>query len=1066
MPRPNYPAELEELQVDLEALRYYRRHKLIKMTPQQYKAKVKKLQERIDFVEDKIHQEKEKKQKKAERLRKAQEKVQKAHEKQKKAFLDDLKQKFENDDEIRVPLNNTFMTDIDLFNFIIRQSDRWSLKVGDLYYTLNDLTKVRLNEYITNNLIASAQTTESDEEVVNNLQFVEYFDMVRIDRKHFYEPHHAAFFPYYHNTHFDFSRYAIYKNSQDANYETNCLIHALEMSGVEAKQIDLLKCKIKNRSVPIKYLKEIADILETKLVVKMLNDKNIGNHTYGKQYAKTIVLGLIENHYFLVEQTNITSFCINNYDAIKHLPNCHHFYNNRHQTDVSRCVSSYELVKCLVNNKEKLLREISIDDSLIATTQFYDKANMQLRNLEYDEQKCSKPMKYKEPKNDIKFKNVFFDFETYEKEGVHIPYLCRTYDGKQSNVYFGEECGLQMLRDLRENTRLIAHNATYDYRFIIKYLRNINEISRGNRLISCSAVFNKHYVQIKDSFHLISTALCKFPKMFNIPNIEKEIMPYSLYSEETVKQRYIPIQTALQIISPKDHEQFLDNLKRWNLRRPDETYDIVKYSSKYCEIDCKILFQGYNTFRKWILDLLALDIDNILTTASLADRYFIKQGCYEGVNELSGVPQMFIQGTVVGGRTMVSENKKIAVEGRINDFDAVSLYPSAMARMDGFLKGNPKVIQNLSYDWLKQQDGYFVDIHISSVGIRRKFPLMSAKNDAGVRMFTNDMVGKIIRVDKYTLEDLIQFHDIQFEIMRGYYFNEGFNTKINEVIMYLFNERLRLKKEGNSAEQVYKLLMNSGYGKSIMKPVETEVQFFDDEKEFEVYLSRNYNWIRDYIRFGNKIRCNKIKTLDEHYNRCHIGTCILSMSKRIMNEVMCLADDLKIDIFYQDTDSMHIRDVDIPILASSFKAKYSRELIGKRFGQFHSDFELVKELPDGKKFECENVVARRSIFLGKKCYIDELVGTDEKGEEHVGFHIRMKGIPNKVILYHAKKLGYATPFEMYQDLNSGKSIEFDLTNDGTKANFKFNKDYTINTLSSFPRKIQFATSLYNQTLKF
>ena len=211
---------------------------------------------------------------------------------------------------------------------------------------------------------------------------------------------------------------------------------------------------------------------------------------------------------------------------------------------------------------------------------------------------------------------------------------------------------------------------------------------------------------------------------------------------------------------------------------------------------------------------------------------------------------------------------------------------------------------------------------------------------------------------------------------------------------------------------------------------------------------------------------NKIKTLDDHYNRCHIGTAILSMSKRIMNEVMCLADDLKIDIFYQDTDSMHIRDEDIPKLASAFKNLYNRDLIGKHFGQFHSDFELVKELPDGTKFECDNVVARRSIFLGKKCYIDELVGTDNEGNDFVGHHIRMKGIPNKVILYHTKKLGYASPFEMYQDLNKGKAIDFDLTNDGSKANFKFNKDYTVNTLESFPRKIQFKTSLYNQTVQF
>ena len=38
------------------------------------------------------------------------------------------------------------------------------------------------------------------------------------------------------------------------------------------------------------------------------------------------------------------------------------------------------------------------------------------------------------------------------------------------------------------------------------------------------------------------------------------------------------------------------------------------------------------------------------------------------------------------------------------------------------------------------------------------------------------------------------------------------------------------------------------------------------------------------------------------------------MSKRIMNEVMCLAEDLGLNIYYQDTDSMHINYEEVEIL--------------------------------------------------------------------------------------------------------------------------------------------------------
>jgi hypothetical protein len=314
------------------------------------------------------------------------------------------------------------------------------------------------------------------------------------------------------------------------------------------------------------------------------------------------------------------------------------------------------------------------------------------------------------------------------------------------------------------------------------------------------------------------------------------------------------------------------------------------------------------------------------------------------------------------------------------------------------------------------------------------------------------MVGKTMYVDKTTLEDLIAFHHIDFEVKKGYYFNEGFNTKINTTIQFIFNKRLEEKKKKNPIELVYKLIMNSGYGKSIMKPIESTSKFFDKEDEFNVFLSRNYNWITSYVKFGNKIRVNMVKRLSDHSNIAHVGVPILSMSKRIMNEVMCLAEDQGLPIYYQDTDSIHIDDMNIEKLANAYKVKYGKELIGKNLGQFHSDFAL-----DG----CEDIKCSRSIFLGKKCYIDELVGTNSKGEKEVGYHIRMKGIPEKVIEYAVEKMTsngtrkYETPFDLYLDLYNGNPVVFDLTNDGTKANFKMNKDYTIDTLSDFSRTIQF-----------
>ena len=60
---------------------------------------------------------------------------------------------------------------------------------------------------------------------------------------------------------------------------------------------------------------------------------------------------------------------------------------------------------------------------------------------------------------------------------------------------------------------------------------------------------------------------------------------------------------------------------------------------------------------------LGIDIITTLKISSLAQQFFINEGCFSGVYELSGTPQMFIQRSVIGGRTMCNENKKIKFEG-------------------------------------------------------------------------------------------------------------------------------------------------------------------------------------------------------------------------------------------------------------------------------------------------------------------------------------------------------------------------------------------------------------------
>ena len=130
-------------------------------------------------------------------------------------------------------------------------------------------------------------------------------------------------------------------------------------------------------------------------------------------------------------------------------------------------------------------------------------------------------------------------------------------------------------------------------------------------------------ILIKCSYHLISSPLSKFGKMFKIEQ-GKEIMPYDLYNEDcSIEKQFYDINYVVdKYIEDKNKEHFLTNLTKWNLVRDDNTYDIIEYSRRYCEIDCDVLEQGYNTFRSWILDLQAYNKNGDLNKTNLDIKIF------------------------------------------------------------------------------------------------------------------------------------------------------------------------------------------------------------------------------------------------------------------------------------------------------------------------------------------------------------------------------------------------------------------------------------------------------------
>jgi hypothetical protein len=631
---------------------------------------------------------------------------------------------------------------------------------------------------------------------------------------------------------------------------------------------------------------------------------------------------------------------------------------------------------------------------------------------------------------------IFFDFETTTNGDKHEPYmLCDS----RNKTFHGINSPLKWLQSIEEDSYCIAHNLRYDFSMLIKYLSDIKDLIQTGTKIK--QVKGKFYNQntgktikliFKDSYAFLTMPLSGFTKCFNL-DVKKEIMPYEAYNTKTANLKTIGLAYALQFIKDEDKEEFLQN--------PfidGENFKHIEYAEYYCKLDVDILKQGYLTFRGWIMEITGIDILTLVSAPQLANKFGLNEGVFDGCYQLAGVPRDFIQRCVVGGRCMTRRNEIISVKGEVDDFDGVSLYPSAMHRLPGLLKGRPK-IWNKKTD-LTKASGYFLEIEIIDVGKKRAFPLISRKNENGVRDWNDNIRGRIY-IDNIALEDLIRFQKITYKIIRGYYYDDGFNPKLSSFMEMLFNERAIKKAAKNPIQTVYKDIMNAFYGRLIMKPVNEEQRIiYGDNTEF---LQLNFNRIKEYVQITDTMTLFKLaKPINDHFSAPHLGVHILSMSKRIMNEVMCLAEDNDMNIFYQDTDSMHILKECVEPLGELFKKKYKRDLIGKQLGQFHSDFDFKSE-KDYPPFAVE------SIFLGKKSYIDKVQVKHGEKISHK-FHMRMKGIPSGCLLKKTEEFG--GPMKLYKNLLKHKEIEFNLLD---CCKFKMESNYTITNNEVFTRKLKF-----------
>ena len=961
------------------------------------------------------------------------------------------------------------------------------------------------------------------------------------------EFNNLGFFPYTHNIDDEdlsslLARLGLFKKVEKENYEDNCLVKAIEESGVlEKSVVNDIKCKITNKVVARKHLTKIGRLFGLCFVVhSMREDKSYGNRRickFGDPKGKVIELGIMMGHYFLfINNTGYCGFAVKNYKELKEKYPARWMNKfNMNGGSKRNTITSMTLLKILTEETD-FTREIDLSDDSIYETIYADKVKTTFRNkgLDYPENavKLVHPKRMEEidrrdyrgeyvkinilqrkllekeggeeaferissqierlglgphehmrmlRANQLPDATIFFDFETCTTR-KHIPYLCCWQVDGESRIFNakGETCAIEFLEWIaREYDRpdedvqicLIAHNVSYDIQFLLEYVENgsLSALKRGSKYVTAEAKFGHIELIFKDSWRMIPSKLSDFPKMFNLEDHGKEILPYSLFDPDFIKGDFMVYKDEMKIMFPDMYEDMLANVTKWNCTGEDGKWDMMKYSLKYCEMDVQILSKGWNAYRKQGIEIFEIDINGreILTAAGMAYNHLLNTGCFVDAYSVSGVPLEFFRQGTTGGQTQVRNNEScLQVEGHILDMDKVSLYPYAISEFPGIPKGKPKV---WSGNWIPENCDYFYcEIEVLKYASPNyDFPIVAIRDDkTGLNDWSNELEGKALIVGKRTLLDLIEWTDtFEYRVIHGYYWDEGFNDTFCKVIKRLFDLRLEFKRQKNPAQLVVKLLMNSSYGRCGLKPISTEDKYLEEEK-LNSFLVNNYERINDMTVMPNgDMKCSVKKSIDEHFNTQYCAAMILEYAKHFMRKILLMSQRLMPyslfpnQIYYTDTDSVHISLDAWNELKYIFDAKYGEKIEGKKLGQFHSDFELagtyqnidghLKEtiFRDEDLGEGGELYSKKFYCCGKKAYLDVLTSTQNQNLEV--YHFRLKGVPHKTIISKVDTCYGGCIETLYQDLCKGEAITFTID-----CMFKCSKDSTMSTIQQ-NRVIQF-----------
>jgi DNA polymerase elongation subunit (family B) len=520
----------------------------------------------------------------------------------------------------------------------------------------------------------------------------------------------------------------------------------------------------------------------------------------------------------------------------------------------------------------------------------------------------------------LESKFLTLDIETkISKGGVVVPFLVSVYDGIVAKSFYVSDyendyemliAAVEYIMVRRNNYHQIyAHNlAGFDAVFLIRTLSHLGRpkitMNKG-KLISIGFTYNNCTVVFKDSYQLLPSSLNKLAISFGVK--KKDLFPMGLLTQENtgIGLNYVgelPVSFFADGYTQEEIDNYSKNFKsgNWSFRLE---------SIKYCEQDCKSLYDIVNKFNLLMFNLYGININKYPTISSLTFGAFRANHLNDDtISQLTGTIYRDIKKSYTGGTV----DMYIPEGENLYSYDFNSLYPSVMAEFPMPIS-DPLYFEGDIREFNKEAQGVFY-CKITTPESSKYPPILQThvKTPNGIR--TVAAQGSYYDwISSYEMDNATKNFDYHFEIIRGYTFKYEFVFK--DFVIDLYETRKKYPK-GDPMNLVAKTLLNSFYGRFGMDQFSTDFVVVPKTKYLE-YEVKHIDSIVDIIDLDESVLIELVsekKVLQAEigggFGNRNINVAIASHVSacgriKMANLIKFLVDN-NYKLYYKDTDCVFI----------------------------------------------------------------------------------------------------------------------------------------------------------------